>query len=605
MASKIDQSECQGTTEEKDISSAQREDLVSLVYDTALDPNLWPILLEKLGGVLSQEMFFNSLAEHRDNPTDDSSLNWLSPHMERAMLMGGKIYQMQAENRIFRDFLNRFPVSVAIVQSNGEIVAMNDSAQGLLQDSPLVSIKSNMFNFKNPVYTTKLHRLIRQVPTESLPPGVSTPYGSLKVVDQQQSLSLMVTSIRNISEGIQQDFSAVFITGIDSKNLLHTGAIGRIYNLTVAECRLLDALLGESHTIPEAARLLGISTHTARTQLKSIFSKISVSSQSELLKKIYTSPELMTLGSDEYGSVPVPLQQPELSGQSFQVLKLFDGRILEFAEYGDPEGVPVLFLHSAIFSRKRLHPSSDYVDTHGIRVIAPQRPGYGRSEMIRGMSLKDYASDVNQLLDYLQVKQCYVVAEGDGAPFALAYASMWKKRIKRMAIIASLAPPQFEKVEQMVSMDRLMHGLNRVAPFFAVRMLKMAIQGLKNRPESYFEKIYDEMHKSDQAVVDSTAHQEMWSELLDSITSENVDDFVENYLARLNQWDFSIEDIHVPTDIWHGIEDKRAPVEFARKLHEVIPDSRSFILEDQGHYLFFTHWDQILEMLIASPPIKT
>lgn len=56
-----------------------------------------------------------------------------------------------------------------------------------------------------------------------------------------------------------------------------------LYGLTPAEAKLVAELFGGA-SIAAAARLLGISTHTARAQLKGIFRKCEVQSQGKLLQ---------------------------------------------------------------------------------------------------------------------------------------------------------------------------------------------------------------------------------------------------------------------------------------------------------------------------------
>jgi pimeloyl-ACP methyl ester carboxylesterase len=63
------------------------------------------------------------------------------------------------------------------------------------------------------------------------------------------------------------------------------------------------------------------------------------------------------------------------------------GRRLEVREYGDPGGHPAFFFHGLIGS----HHQASYIDVQakerGLRVIAPNRPGVGRSEFTRRRTL--------------------------------------------------------------------------------------------------------------------------------------------------------------------------------------------------------------------------
>lgn len=61
------------------------------------------------------------------------------------------------------------------------------------------------------------------------------------------------------------------------------------------------------------------------------------------------------------------------------VIEVSNKRRLAYAEYGDPDGIPVLLFHGLPGSRLAWGFLPDNPFPPGLRVIAPDRPGYGRS----------------------------------------------------------------------------------------------------------------------------------------------------------------------------------------------------------------------------------
>jgi pimeloyl-ACP methyl ester carboxylesterase len=49
-----------------------------------------------------------------------------------------------------------------------------------------------------------------------------------------------------------------------------------------------------------------------------------------------------------------------------------------------------------------------------------------------------------------------------------------------------------------------------------------------------------------------------------------------------------------PTHLWYGTEDHIAPLAFGRWYAEHLPNSELHVVEDAGHFLPFTHWEEIL-----------
>ncbi len=59
------------------------------------------------------------------------------------------------------------------------------------------------------------------------------------------------------------------------------------------------------------------------------------------------------------------------------ILKLPDGRQLCYAEYGDPDGKPVILFHGTLNSRFLYGLMPDCPFLPGLHLIAPDRPGFG------------------------------------------------------------------------------------------------------------------------------------------------------------------------------------------------------------------------------------
>jgi DNA-binding CsgD family transcriptional regulator len=78
-------------------------------------------------------------------------------------------------------------------------------------------------------------------------------------------------------------------------------ALRTLYDLTPAEARTAAALLA-GHSIHSAAQLLGVAGETLRSHLKSIFRKVGVSRQQDLIR---------ILAELEMSSIAMPLISPE------------------------------------------------------------------------------------------------------------------------------------------------------------------------------------------------------------------------------------------------------------------------------------------------------
>ena len=81
-------------------------------------------------------------------------------------------------------------------------------------------------------------------------------------------------------------------------------------------------------------------------------------------------------------------------------MTLRDGRILEYADLGDPDGTPVLFLPGTPGAAGQGAIVADAARVAGVRLLAVSRPGYAASTN-SPPGLTSTASDVIELADQL------------------------------------------------------------------------------------------------------------------------------------------------------------------------------------------------------------
>jgi pimeloyl-ACP methyl ester carboxylesterase len=123
-----------------------------------------------------------------------------------------------------------------------------------------------------------------------------------------------------------------------------------------------------------------------------------------------------------------------------QQIRLADGRALAYCLYGPESGTPVLFQYgmpgTMFLAPERLSPLDDL----GIRLVVPDRPGYGQSTRLPGRSVAAVANDVSFLVDHLGWDRFAIWGASGGGPHALACAALIGDRITRCASAVSPAP---------------------------------------------------------------------------------------------------------------------------------------------------------------------
>lgn len=131
---------------------------------------------------------------------------------------------------------------------------------------------------------------------------------------------------------------------------------------------------------------------------------------------------------------------PKNNQHGYSSLSLPDGRKLAYSEYGDSHGKPVIYFHGFPGSRVEGLLMDAVAKRLGLRIVAPDRPGFGRSDFQAGRRLSGWQKDVASLADALSFERFSVLGISGGGPYVLACAEQLAERIDKASIVCGLGP---------------------------------------------------------------------------------------------------------------------------------------------------------------------
>ena len=126
-----------------------------------------------------------------------------------------------------------------------------------------------------------------------------------------------------------------------------------------------------------------------------------------------------------------------------------DGRReIAYTDIGDPRAPCLFFFHGAPMSRLHLVSLEHEFATCGLRVISPDRPGYGKSTPQPGRVMSDWARDVTAIADALGIGRFAVAGHSSGGPYAVACSALLADRITAGIVLAGVTnmswPPAWD-----------------------------------------------------------------------------------------------------------------------------------------------------------------
>ena len=283
-----------------------------------------------------------------------------------------------------------------------------------------------------------------------------------------------------------------------------------------------------------------------------------------------------------------------------RVHRLADGRRIGYAEYGDPDGLPAIALHGTPGSRFMFALTDEAARARGLRIIAPERPGYGLSEAHHFDTLAETAYDVKALADALGLDRFALIGVSGGGPHAVAAAALLKDRVLRLALIGPVGP--IGDCDH-IRMSHL-HGLifTHMAPsHHAAGAFFLGLKTLiQLAPGAAYQLLMQRVTATDREVL----HRPEVRANLQTALREGLRTGVEGPLQDLRlycrPWNLPLAEIAVPAIMWQGSADSIVPPDAAYRLAGTLPNCTLEVIEGAGHYWVFGEFDRVLDAVLMA-----
>ncbi|KAF5706147.1 alpha beta hydrolase [Fusarium globosum] len=278
-----------------------------------------------------------------------------------------------------------------------------------------------------------------------------------------------------------------------------------------------------------------------------------------------------------------------------KIVTLADGRKVSYAVYGaQGDNAPTFFyLHGFPGSHHEGYVISSAAAQHGVRVIAPTRPGYGDSTFQKNRRILDYPKDIHELADILNIERFAVLGVSGGGPYAIAcLKDLPPDRLVGIGTVAGVMPMSFS-TQGMLTMTRLMFN---IAPYATgvVGWITDRVLGSTARDTKHPEKLEEMMGKDISAR--SANDKEVWEthpdfrKSLGRATREAMKQggYATAWEARLfgSDWGFKLEDAKVEKGkmiMWHGDLDVNVPIGVSEKAVQLMPGAELRVMKGESH----------------------
>ena len=281
------------------------------------------------------------------------------------------------------------------------------------------------------------------------------------------------------------------------------------------------------------------------------------------------------------------------------IVTLKDGRKLSYADYGETDGIAVFLFHGIPGSRLFHLERDPYVKKYGLRIIAPERPGSGRSDPKPDRTISDWADDVKELADQLGIDQFHIAGGSGGGPYALACAIALPQRVISATLFASATPPDILNKKGMALGNKLAFLTAEYAPLLLKWMFANYANVIQKKPEKFLQKMMGQFCEWDRQVINNARigiDDHSIIQHLKEAFRQGSEYVYQDFLLISRPWNIAINSLKIPTYLWHGEADTLVPVAPAKIFAKTLPNCESHFINDAGHLLLES--DDIGEKMI-------
>lgn len=559
------------------------EDIIALAYAMAVGFDRYYELFDALSARLASHEKWDQTEEDRTIET----LSRLEPHFHNALdLMHKSALQREKPKHTVRAMEDDLRPSI-LVTPNGRITYANASATdkfGWASGDRLDAMQFEPEQFKGLTHAltgladTKTFQLVGTFEVFKSDGSGPIRVSLRKVLGDQNEV---LGHISALSSSWHPDLAAEFKA---------------VMKITPAELDVVRAVV-TGLSLTDLALERGRAVGTVRLQAKTLLKKLHLRSQTELACLYASFAELRVTPSHEGHA-------GQTSPAHSRMLRLSDGRQLEYEIAGPPDGRPVLYfpalLGGAAFT-ERMHRS---LYQQKICLITVWRPGFASSDPDGPptfAAFENHAMDVLELLAELNIKTCVVIGHITSVMFAYALAKYAPDTVRKVVAVNGTVPSWSGKhVSKLDKAERIRFALLRRAP----KIGRMIVHTLLAKVEAGFDDEFLSTFLSSNFDKNTLQHPEirtLFREALSKTIAQGYDTFVHELSLGALEWEPLVQGVQCPIEVLIGEENVVYTPTLVSEYAMEHPDMKIEVIPDTGHLLLFQNFERVLKATVEAP----
>lgn len=284
-------------------------------------------------------------------------------------------------------------------------------------------------------------------------------------------------------------------------------------------------------------------------------------------------------------------------------ISVANGRAVEIHTENTSGSRSVLFCHAAPGSGA-FDPDPSVTERHDVSLLAPDRPGYGGSDPVGAgtwASVDSAAADAAAMLDRHGLASIGAIGWSAGGRVALALAAQRPDLVSRVAIVATPAPHEevpWIPPEQAAGVE----ALRGLPPDTVHAALSQQLAGIVPSDPASAEALGPlGASDADGEALNVEGVRERLATMLEESYRQGVTGIAQDITGyTLAPWGFEPSNVRQPVLLVYGADDPAIGEAHARWWESALPDARSMVVADAGHFVVIPKWAEILDFVVRA-----
>ncbi|UXA16023.1 alpha/beta fold hydrolase [Mycobacterium sp. SMC-4] len=277
------------------------------------------------------------------------------------------------------------------------------------------------------------------------------------------------------------------------------------------------------------------------------------------------------------------IARPKLEGK----VLVDEDRQLGFAEFGDPQGRAIFWLHGTPGARRQIPVEARvFAEKNGIRLIGVDRPGIGSSSPHEYHRVIDFAHDLRVVADTLGIARMQIIGLSGGGPYTLACAAVMPDRVTAVGVLGGVAPTRGSDAIGGGLMGNvglpaapLLEHLGTPLSLVAAGLIRL----IKPVAEPVLGLYASVSPEGDRRLLARPEFKAMFlDDLLNGSRRQLAAPFAD-VVVFARDWGFRLDEVKVPVRWWHGDADHIVPFAHGRHVVSLLPDAELYTLPGESH----------------------